>query len=276
MEVRGTTITQDAYSFFSLTDMWRLAGEAKTKAPRFWRVLPTTRELLAAVHVDARFSCVIGKSPEKSAIYTRKGRNAQTFAHIILALAYAEYLSPELGIEVREIALRVYAGDVTVLDDFTKNKREQLEDDHNRVTAREEVRRNNYDLNQILKYIGASATMHWSKFHDDGYLGLYEMTENQIHAHKGLKHKQAILDHMNFHELAANMYRTSLTQQYLERFKVESWLRACEVNKEMGAHVRADLKALGLAMPEDQPVVESIRECYKRLKQVEKVKIRSR
>jgi len=76
LTVRGKRISQDEHGFLCLTDMWKAGSNVKTKAPRFWRVLPTTHELLAAVNVDARFSCVIEKTPEKSGIYTRRGRNA--------------------------------------------------------------------------------------------------------------------------------------------------------------------------------------------------------
>ena len=44
----------------------------------------------------------------------------------------------------------MYAGDVTVLDEFNRTRREQLEDDYNRITVREEIRRSNYDLNMLL------------------------------------------------------------------------------------------------------------------------------
>jgi len=241
--------------------MWKLSGENENKSPYYWRRLPTTRELIEAMSHDPRFYPAIAKTPEKSAVYTKRGKGAQTYVHVILALAYAEYLNPELGIEVREIALRVYAGDVTVLDEFNRNKHAQLEDDHNRVTVREEVRRNNYDLNMILKLIGAKYSAHWSAFHNKGYEGLYNgLNENAIHALKRLKHNQAILDHMGFHELAANMFRTSLAQQYLSMYQVESVMRACEIHKKMGQDVRNLLKQTGVMMPEDMPVVPSIKE----------------
>lgn len=277
MEIRGTKISEDEHGFLCLNDMWKLSGEEEWKSPRKWRAFLITKELLSALNSNVLYKDVWAKTPAKSAIYSRRGNQGGTFAHVILALAYAEYLSPELGIEVREIALRVYAGDVTVLDQYNKAKQKQLEDDHNRVTVRDEVRRNNYDLNMILKYIGATSVIHWSKFHDDGYIGLYDgLTENQIHSRKGLKRGQAILDHMNFHELAANMYRTSLTQQYLIEHNIDNVLRACEVNKRMGKDIRAQLKRYKLKMPEDHPSVENIRESYKRIRRLEKLRSKNK
>ena len=257
--------------------MWRASGEGESKASRFWTRLPTSRDLIEALHSNVRFSHIWEKSPGKSAIYTKRGNRGGTFAHIILALAYAEYLNPELGIEVREIALRVYAGDVTVLDEFNRAKRVQIEEDTNRVMVREEVRRNNSDLNLLLKGIGAKFSVQWAAFHNKGYEGLYDgLNEDQIHELKKLKENQAILDHMGFDELAANMFRTSLAQQHLRKYPVESVVRACGIHYKMGQHVRASLEELDLTMPEDMPVAPSIKEAHKRLRQIEKEKDRGK
>src|SRR5262245_9883552 len=94
----------------------------------------------------------------------------------------------------------------------------------------------------------------------------------RIHDRKGLKPNQAILDHMGFEELAANMYRTALAQQYLKKYPVETVLRACELHKKMGTRVREDHIELGLDLPEDMSTVENIKEAYKRLRQLEKEK----
>jgi len=96
------------------------------------------------------------------------------------------------------------------------------------------------------------------------------LNENDVHARKGLKPNQAILDHMGFYELAANMYRTALTQQYLTRHQIESVLRACHIHKRMGQRVRKDHEELDLEMPENMPVVPSIKEAQKRLRDFEK------
>lgn len=273
MEIRNVKISQDEHGFLCLNDMWRLSGEKHTKSPGQWRKLITTSELIAALEQTSGFSTSMAKNEVKSAIYAKQGKRGGTFAHIILALVYAEYLNPQLGIEVREIALRVYAGDVTVLDEFNKNKQAQIEDDWNRITAREEIKRNNHDLNMILKLIGAKFTVYWSNFHDDGYMGMYDgRNENAIHALKGLRKGQAILDHMDHHELVANMFRTSLAHQYLSKYPVENVARACQIHRKMGEKVRSYLAENGLDMPEDRPAVPSIKNAYKRVRQLEKMR----
>lgn len=256
--LKGQRIGTDEDGYLCLTDMWRLSGQPEWKKPAQWERLPYTKELAAALSEKVGLSHLL---------YTKRGRTGGTYAHVILALAYAEYLSPELGIEVREIALRVYAGDVTVLDAFNRARREKLEDDANRVMTRDEIRRNNHDLNHLLKTIGAKNATHWASFHNEGYKGLYGgLDENNIHARKGLRKNERILDHMGFDELAANMFRTSSAQQHLRRHPVEGVKRACHVHGRMGTRIREFLAEEDLAMPEDLPRVDSIKDCQKRLK----------
>lgn len=249
--------------------MWRVAGENLSKRPVRWLGQDHTRELIAALKVRGAYLYDL--------VTTKRGRRGGgTYAHPVLALAYAEYLEPALGVEVREIALRVYAGDVTVLDDFKRSYAEQLEEDANRLMTREEVRRNNADLNQLLKEQGATFGRQWASFHNEGYLGLYNETEDQIHTRKGLKRGEKILDHMAFVELAPNLYRTAIAQQYLREYPGIGVPRAIKVHHRMGKSVREHLISLGLKTPEQQPNVDSIKAAEKRLKAREPRRLRLR
>lgn len=51
-------------------------------------------------------------------IYSTLGKDGGTFAHPVLALAYSEYLSPKLAVEVREVFLRYRAADATLADEI--------------------------------------------------------------------------------------------------------------------------------------------------------------
>lgn len=270
----GARINQDPDGFLSLTDMWKLSGQVEWKAPRHWRRLPTTGELVQALCVEVGFSHFIEKTPEESVIYTRKGRNAQTFAHIILALAYAEYLDPKLGIEVRRIALRFWGGDVSLLDDFMRNMEVRAHEDENRVITREKIRDNNSVLQfRILYGLGARGRRQYADFHNAGYEAQYNgENEDAIKKRKGLGPKQDILDYMNFQEAAANMFRTALAQGSLTNNPVNSVPEACAVNREMGRRVRAVLIETGQVLPEDQPNVDSIASARKRLRNYAKAK----
>ncbi|MGH6814875.1 MAG: hypothetical protein ACREC6_04160, partial [Hyphomicrobiaceae bacterium] len=110
-----------------------------------------------------------------------------------LALAYAEYPNPEIGIEVREIALRYWAGDVTLLDDLARERREQFEEDEQRVGIRGELQWYNQVLASYLCALGARTPGAFSGFHNAGYKGLYGgEDENAIHRRKGLDSDQNV------------------------------------------------------------------------------------
>lgn len=118
--LRGSRIKEDVAGYLCLNDIHKIAGAADTKAPSKWRALPTTRELEAALEANSRFSAIIRNTPSKSAAYSKRGKGGGTYVHHILALAYAEYLSPDLAVDVRDTYIRVRSGDVEFLDEVLK------------------------------------------------------------------------------------------------------------------------------------------------------------
>ena len=77
-----------ADGFISLTDMWRAQGSPDARRPNDWLALATTVELFSVLAKEL--------NAEISGIYkTRKGKGGGTFGIPKLAIAYAEYLSPE-------------------------------------------------------------------------------------------------------------------------------------------------------------------------------------
>jgi hypothetical protein len=97
-------------------------------------------------------------------------------------------------------------------------------------------------------------------FQNHGYMGLYGGLDMRgIHARKGLKKSQQILDHMGSTELAANLFRATQTEEKLRRENTRGKARANQMHREVGAKVRQTIKELGGTMPEDLPAVESIK-----------------
>lgn len=80
-----------------------------------------------------------------------------------------------------------------------------------------------------------------------------------IHARKGLKKSQKILDHMGSTELAANLFRATQTEEKLKRENIKGKQKANMTHYEVGAKVRQTIKELGGTMPENLPVEESIK-----------------
>ena len=90
------------------------------------------------------------------------------------------------------------------------------------------------------------------------------MSAKDIHARKGLKKSQKILDHMGSTELAANLFRATQTEEKLRRENIKSKQQANKTHYEVGAKVRQTIKELGGTMPEDLPTAESIKAVEKK------------
>lgn len=76
-------------------------------------------------------------------------------------------------------------------------------------------------INLLLKHAkmaGISDPRDYAIFQNKGYKGLYGgLGVKEIHARKGLKKSQKILDHMGSTELAANLFRATQTDEKLRR-----------------------------------------------------------
>ena len=91
-------------------------------------------------------------------------------------------------------------------------------------------------------------------------MGLYGgLGAQDIHARKGLKKGEQILDHMGSTELAANLFRATQAEDKLRREKITGKVKANQAHREVGAKVRQTIKELGGTMPEELPTVESIK-----------------
>ena len=85
-------------------------------------------------------------------------------------------------------------------------------------------------------------------------MGLYGgLRAREIHAHKKLKQKQKILDHMGSEELAANLFRATQTEAKLRREQIQGKELANQTHFKMGQKVREFIQDVGGTMPEDLP-----------------------
>ena len=141
-------------------------------------------------------------------------------------------------------------------------------DEYNRLTSEEEKRlflrnelaRHNSQLADAAKNAGIVAPVDYAIFQNHGYKGLYGgLDAKAIHARKGLKKSQKILDHMGSTELAANLFRATQTEEKLRRENIKGKIKANQTHYEVGKKVRQTIKELGGTMPEDLPVADSIK-----------------
>lgn len=136
----------------------------------------------------------------------------------------------------------------------------QSEEDTKRLFLREQMKTHNKQLADAASNAGIEAGLEYAIFQDYGYQGLYGgLKAKDIHARKGLKKSQKILDHMGSTELAANLFRATQTEEKLRRENIKGKMKANQTHYEVGKKVRQTIEELGGTMPEDLPTVESIK-----------------
>lgn len=146
-----------------------------------------------------------------------------------------------------------------------KEYQELSSEEEKRLFLRNELQKHNSQLASAAKDAGVIDSRDYAIFQNYGYQGLYGgMTAKDIHAKKGLKKSQKILDHMGSTELAANLFRATQTEEKLRRENIKGKQQANMTHYEVGAKVRQTIKELGGTMPEDLPTAESIKAVEKK------------
>lgn len=134
---------------------------------------------------------------------------------------------------------------------------QQLKEDQKRLFLRNELKEHNKQLVETAQQAGVSTGLDFAIFQNHGYKGLYGGLDSKaIHAHKGLKKSQKILDHMGSTEMAANLFRATQTEEKLRRDNVQDKQQANQTHFDVGNKVRQTIEELGGTMPEHLPTPE--------------------
>ena len=129
-----------------------------------------------------------------------------------------------------------------------------LEEDKKRLFLRNELKLHNKQLVETAAQAGVNTDLDFAIFQNHGYKGLYGgLDAKGIHAHKGLKKSQKILDHMGSTELAANLFRATQAEEKLKRDQTSTKTQANRTHFEVGQKIRQTIQELGGTMPEELP-----------------------
>ena len=185
------------------------------------------------------------------------GNNARRQVQSVLLSRYACYLIIQNADPSKKIVAngQTYFAVQTRLQELNEKQLEATK----RIYLRGELKSHNLRLADAAKDAGVIEPYDFAIFQNHGYMGLYGgLDAKAIHARKGLKKSQQILDHMGSTELAANLFRATQTEEKLRREKITGKANANRAHNEVGRKVRKTIQELGGTMPEDLPVVESI------------------
>lgn len=265
--LRGTRVTTDDRGNVCLNDLWRLAGAPANGRPTDWHRHKRTEALEGALR--AKMVEKLHHSGEAIETYyvSGKGRGSRSYAHPVLALDYAELLEPALGVEIREVFLRIKENDVTLALEIVEGMTEQIEYDDLRVKLRQLVKEHNKMSAGVAKDAGVK---NFEAYNGAGLSGLYGgLTKAELLKRKGLPEDTDRLEHAGHEELAANYFKATQAIAKLKRDGIKGQVAANQAHNEVGKAVRETIKGLGGTMPENEPALEHIKEAEKRLKAVQ-------
>lgn len=153
-------------------------------------------------------------------------------------------------------AVQTRLQEIRQMDEYNRLSTEE----EKRLFLRNEMAKHNTQLAAAAKDAGVITEIDYAIFQNHGYKGLYGgLDAKGIHAKKGLKKSQKILDHMGSTELAANLFRATQTEEKLKREQIKGKQKANQTHYEVGKKVRKTIEEIGGEMPENLPVEDSIK-----------------
>jgi hypothetical protein len=197
-----------------LNDIWSSGKYGDTqKAHEWWRWEPA-QSLAAALLQRLGRKKPFTKLDFRDIYYAKPGTGGGTFAHPVLACAYAAYLSPKLEVEIREVWLRYRAGDPTLADEVMERASPEA---NLWIATRSEARaiRNTYTATLRDHDVVNRGFMECT---DEAYRKLFDGPAWMLRQQRGLQKGANVRDHMDIVELSAIKLTEALAS---ERITVE-------------------------------------------------------
>ena len=224
-------IKQDKDGLYSLNDIFQQAvdrGIADGKVdPRTW-VNRDGKQLIAYAKNH--------NATNRHIIKASRGKGGGTSAVPEICLAYAEYLSPKLHMEVNQTFLRAQSGDVTLADEIVDRAKPEDQIKHLMRTA---------GVVQRKMFTGALV-----KHEVDGkgigvctnsiYTGLFDNCASELRKLKNLPEKANVREHMTVQEIIQTAHAEMIAVRNLEATRARG-TRECSAVCEQAARKVASI-----------------------------------
>ncbi len=135
--------------------------------------------------------------------------------------------------------------------------------DLDRLIVREEIKEGNLALNSAA---AKSGVKDFRAFMTEGYLGLYNKPIRSVKKQKGVGENETLFDHMGRTELAANLFRISMTEERLKMQNIQNPFDAAAIHKKVGSDIRDMVKENTGKFPEELPVEKKLSEVASELR----------
>ena len=133
-----------------------------------------------------------------------------------------------------------------------------------RIEFRDELKGGELTMTDAAKNAGLQG-QDYAIFKDAGMRGMYNMSLQELKAHKGSPNVKTIYNYMGKTELAANLFRVTQTAERINNKSLMGLSKVAATAKDVGAEVRqVMLKSSGIA-PEDLQLEEDIDAVSKRI-----------
>ncbi len=145
----------------------------------------------------------------------------------------------------------------------------QSPEDVARVETRDEISRHERTLSGAAQERGVT---NFAFFRDQGYRGLYNMSLAELKRHKGFDGASGrpLLDFMGQSELAANLFRITVTEDRIRLNDVKGQAELERTAHSVGREVRAVMTRDGGTAPENLPLAPDIKKVAGDLKRTAK------
>ena len=233
----GTRLTKRATAIFESIKKIDKNGIEYWSSRDLWKVLEYTehRHFLPVIE-KAKTACTnsgqeIHNHFEDILEMVAIGSGAEREMDAVKLTRYACYLTVQNADPSKTIvaqaqtyfAIQTRIAEVQQMEEYNRLSTEE----EKRLFLREEMAKHNSQLADAAKDAGVIEPYDYAIFQNYGYQGLYGgLGAKEIHARKGLKKSQKILDHMGSTELAANLFRATQTEEKLRRENIKGKMKA--------------------------------------------------